>query len=280
MFRGDAEVGGGKFQASFMVPKDISYGGTTGRIIAYLMGQNQDGVGVRDSLVIRGSDTTVIDTIGPQIALNFDDEESFTSGETIQPHSILKVTIFDPHGINVTGEVGHGITLVIDQDYQHQIDLTESFEYDVGSYQQGSLEYQLPNLSEGDHLLDIKAWDNANNSAMISVEVKVGSPVDLELTQVMNYPNPFPEVTNFYYLLSQDVDRVEIKIFTQAGRLIKHIPWASAQAGINFSNTWDGRDEEGDKVANGIYIYKIIAESTVNGERKKKEAYGKAVVVR
>jgi hypothetical protein len=282
MFKGDAEVKGGKFQARFVVPKDISYGGITGRISVYLEGQDQDGVGVRDSLVIRGSDTTVIDTVGPQITLSFDDRESFVNQETILPNSMLKLSIFDEHGINITGEVGHGITLVIDQDFQHQIDLTGDFKYDLGHYRQGSLSYGLPDLSEGDHVLTIKAWDNANNSSVISANVKVSAQRELELTGVMNYPNPFSDVTGFYYHLSQDADRVEIKIFTLAGRLIRHIPLASSRAGTDYSTppTWDGKDQEGDKVANGVYIYKIIAEGTVNGERKKKEAFGKAVVVR
>jgi len=280
MFKGDAEVEGGKFHASFVVPKDISYGGNTGRISVYLEGQDQDGVGLRDSLVIRGSDTTVIDTIGPQITVSFDERESFGIGETILPHSILKLSIFDEQGVNITGEVGHGITLVIDQDFQNQIDLTKSFEYDLGSYQQGSLVYQLSDLSEGDHILTIKAWDNANNSSVKSINVEVSAQRELELSQVMNYPNPFSEVTNFYYHLSQDADRVEVKIFTQAGRLIRHIPFASSRAGNNFSTTWDGKDEEGDEVANGVYIYKIIAEGSLNGEKKEREAFGKAVVVR
>ncbi len=280
MFKGTAEVKAGKFQASFVVPKDISYGGTNGRISVYLVGQNQDGAGVRDSLVIEGSDTTVIDTIGPGISLSFDERTGFTDGETILPNSVLKLAVFDEHGINITGEVGHGITLAIDRDFQNQIDLTGGFEYDLGSYQKGLVSYGLPDLSEGDHVFTIKAWDNANNSSVVSANVKVSAQRELELTGVMNYPNPFADFTNFYYHLSQDADRVEIKIFTQAGRLIRQIRFASSRTGINFSATWDGKDEEGDEVANGVYIYKITAEGTLRGERKVKEAFGKAVVVR
>jgi len=286
MFKGDTEVKEGKFQASFMVPKDISYGGNTGRISVYVWGQNsigsidQDGVGVQDSLVIRGSDTTVIDTIGPQIALSFDDRTTFSDGETILPSSILKLSLGDEHGINMTGEVGHGITLVIDQDLEHQIDVTGDFEYEPGSYQKGEVSYQFSNLSGGDHNLTIKAWDNANNSSLISVNVKVSAQKELELTQVMNYPNPFSNVTNFYYHLSSDAEMVEIKIFTLSGRLIRDIPYASSRTGINFSATWDGKDQEGDEVANGVYIYKILAKGLVNGKQEKSEVFGKAVVVR
>jgi hypothetical protein len=280
MFKGDTEVKGGKFQASFVVPKDISYGGNSGRISVYLEGQDQDGAGVRDSLVIGGSDTTVIDTVGPQITVSFDDRDNFMDGETVSPNSTLNIHLFDDNGINITGEVGHGITMVVDQDFQKETELTKRFQYDLGSYQRGSLVYQLPDLSEGDHNLTIKAWDNANNSSVMQINLKVSRQAGLQLTEVMNYPNPFSDLTNFYYRLSQDADKVEIKIFTQAGKLIRHIPFASARVGYNFSATWNGEDQVGDKVANGVYIYKVTAEGMVNGERKVEEAYGKAVVVR
>jgi hypothetical protein len=280
IFKGDVEVTNGVFTADFVVPKDISYGGSTGRISIYLTGQDRDGAGEVDSLVVRGSDTTVVDTVGPEITLSFDEETNFSPGETILPNSLLKLSLFDEHGINITGEVGHGIVLVVDQDLEHQIDLSADFEYQPGSYQNGGLVYQLSNLSPGEHNLSIKAWDNANNSSLLTADVRVSAQRELLLTEVMNYPNPFSRVTNFYYQLSAEAEKVEVKIFTLAGRMIRQIPFASGQAGINYSTVWDGRDQEGDAVANGVYIYKITAEGTLNGKREKAEALGKAVVVR
>jgi len=280
IFRGEALVEGGKFDANFVVPKDISYGGNTGRVSVYVFNENQDGAGTQDSLVILGSDTTVVDTSGPQITFGFEENPDFREGDVIPPSATLHLLIWDEHGINITGELGHGIILVIDQDYQHEFDLTKNFEYDLGSFQKGSLSYQLPNLSEGGHVLSIKAWDNANNSSLVSVRVEVRGQREFELTEVMNYPNPFSKETNFYYRLSSSADRVGIEIFTLAGRLIKSIPNASRNAGINFSTAWDGKDQDGDKVANGVYIYKVTAEGSVDGEAKKKEVFGKAVVLR
>lgn len=280
VFRGEALVEGGRFDADFVVPKDISYGGNTGRVGVYVFNENQDGAGAQDSLVILGSDTTVVDTTGPEVTISFEENPNFLEGDVILPSATLHLSIFDEHGINITGELGHGITLVIDQDYQHEFDLTKNFQYDLGSFQKGGLSYQLPNLSEGEHVLSIKVWDNANNSSLVSVRVEVRSQREFELTQVMNYPNPFSKETNFYYHLSSSAERVEIEIFTLAGRLIKHIPNASKEAGINFSTTWDGKDQDGDQVANGVYIYKVMAEGRVDGEAKKKEVFGKAVVLR
>ncbi len=280
IFRGEALVEDGRFDASFVVPKDISYGGNTGRVSVYVFNENQDGAGAKDSLVILGSDTTVVDTIGPEITISFEENPNFIEGDIIPPCATLQLSIFDEHGINITGELGHGITLVIDEDYQHEFDLTKNFQYALGSFQKGTLSYPLPNLSEGGHLLSIKAWDNANNSSLVSVRVEVRAQREFELTEVMNYPNPFSKETNFYYRLSSGADWVEIEIFTLAGRLIKTIPNASRKAGINFFTTWDAKDQDGDKVANGVYIYKVVAEGRINGEVRKDEVFGKAVVLR
>jgi flagellar hook assembly protein FlgD len=92
----------------------------------------------------------------------------------------------------------------------------------------------------------------------------------------MNYPNPFSGQTNFSYELTEDARDAQVNIFTLAGRLIKTIYGASNAIGYNFKTIWDGTDDDGDRVANGVYIYKVEAIS-VSGA--KAEAYGKAVVM-
>ena len=62
--------------------------------------------------------------------------------------------------------------------------------------------------------------------------------------------------------------------------MIKIIPSSSRKAGMNSSAAWNGKDQDGDTVANGVYIYKVIAEKRINGEEKKDEVFGKAVVLR
>ncbi len=198
----------------------------------------------------------------------------------------LIVYINDPQGINLTGELGHGITLIIDDDWENIQDLTSNFQYDLNNYTQGSLRQKL-NLKDGEHTLKIKAWDNANNSTLQSFLVKVLSvDKELSITEAMNYPNPFSTKnhgsTQFTYELSVPAEKVEVKIFTISGRLIKIIS-GTGSPGFNSGVIWDGRDEDEDRVANGVYIYKIIAETKYNSggkeTTKKAEAIGKAVVM-
>jgi hypothetical protein len=275
LFKGTAQVGNGNFQVKFVVPKDISYGGNTARISAYVHDQETDGAGSIESLIVSGSNTSTVDEEGPKIGVNFAGQEKFKEGDYITPDAVMQLTISDTSGINLTGELGHGITLTID-DNSSETDLTHLFQYNAESYTIGSLSYQLPVLSEEEHTFKVKAWDSANNSTLLVTRAKVKSRSGFGILNFMNYPNPFSEQTGFSYELTDDANSVEIKIFTLAGRLIKTIYNCSNTVGYNFRTTWDGKDEDGDRIANGVYICKIEATSA---HAVKAEAYMKVIVM-
>lgn len=93
-----------------------------------------------------------------------------------------------------------------------------------------------------------------NNIGVAEVWYGKGNP----LHNVVNYPNPFRDRTDFTYVLSYPVHEVKIKVYTLSGRFIKEFRYAPASAGYNYVS-WDGRDEDGDEIANGTYIYRVIA---------------------
>ena len=77
-----------------------------------------------------------------------------------------------------------------------------------------------------------------------------------------NYPNPTNGVTYFTFKLTQIPDEIKIKIYTIAGRLIKEIRTPRANLNYDFNKIyWNGRDEDGDEIANGVYLYKVILTS-------------------
>ena len=72
--------------------------------------------------------------------------------------------------------------------------------------------------------------------------------------------------TSFMFTIagSKQPDNVKIRIYTVGGRLIKEI-LSPAYIGNN-SIVWDGRDSDGDFVANGTYIYKLITSDGTEAE--------------
>lgn len=278
IFRGTFPVSAGQFQAQFIVPRDISYGGSNAKISAYVYDQTTDGAGVHDSLNISGSDTTVNDSVGPTIDIIFTNIPGFIDGDQIPQNSETQIVISDSNGINITGELGHGITLSLNDNPSSTFDITSQFEYDLGNFQKGKVTFSLPNLTPGSNFVKIKAWDNLNNSTIKKVTFQTAQAGEFQITELLNYPNPFSSQTNFTYKLTEEAE-VEIKIYTLSGKLIRTLKNASGLADYNYNTVWDGKDQDGDQVASGVYIFKALARSKASGN-KKSEALGKAVVKR
>jgi len=130
-----------------------------------------------------------------------------------------------------------------------------------------------PLLTAGLHTLQFVAQDATQNHADYQIEVRVDET--LHLREVMNYPNPFANETEFTYHLTQPAQQVTVKIYTVAGRLIASLTSGPANAGFNRL-AWDGRDADGDRLANGVYFYKVIAQSQAGRD----EVVQKFVVMR
>jgi hypothetical protein len=95
-----------------------------------------------------------------------------------------------------------------------------------------------------------KAGDTLNANVSNTFAVK----------NLYNFPNPMKDNTNFTFMLFAPgtPQSCRIKIYTIAGRLIKEI---TAPAKVGFNQIyWDGHDADGEAIANGIYLYKIIVE--------------------
>lgn len=84
---------------------------------------------------------------------------------------------------------------------------------------------------------------------------------DLIVQNIFNYPNPMNTETKFIFNVAggTSTEKMKIKIYSVSGRIVKQID-AFATIGIN-SVTWDGRDEDGDFVANGTYFYRLVTEN-------------------
>jgi len=260
IFKGVVSVQDGIIEGSFIVPKSIKYKNShTGRVSIYAWSENnmQDAVGYNNTLLFTGT-VSLSDTKGPDIKFTFPDQPDFFDGDFVSSQPTIQVVLQDDNGINLTGETGHRIELIIDNNIKK--DVTEFFVYKEDSYTEGQLEYTLPALSSGRHELRISAWDNLNNVSEQTVSFTTSTASELTLAQVVNYPNPFATDTRFTFQYQSasgtGIGDVTIKIYTVTGRLIQEIE-AMATPGFN-QIYWDGRDRNGDVLANGVYLYKII----------------------
>ena len=106
---------------------------------------------------------------------------------------------------------------------------------------------------------DIKLKATDANGASTTFTLHVAEGQRILVRDVANHPNPFDAETTIIYLLNQGGADVRIRIFTVGGRLIRVIDDAPGDLNYN-SVVWDGRDQDGDEVASGVYLYVIDVE--------------------
>jgi hypothetical protein len=280
IFRGQISITNGIFNSSFVVPKDISYENKNGKVVFLFYDNNADGLGYTGNVIVGGTDTTVVnDKSGPKIDIFFDDV-TFKNAYLVNKDSRLIIKLSDPTGLNTTGTgIGHKIEGVLNDDVNNPIDFTTYFtgDLDAGG-KSGQVNYQFNNLNEGHYKLQVKAWDVFNNFSVETSFFDVVSGNSLTISDVYNYPNPFSGKTTFTFQqnLNKTFD-VKIKIYTVAGRLIKVIDSYSVHDKY-VAIDWDGKDQDGSPIANGVYFYKVILKST--DDSFNQSIIGKLAVVR
>lgn len=282
LYRGKININNGRFEGKFTVPKDISYSNNNGKIVLYYYNGNlgEDGVGCTKSFTVGGTDTnTITDTKGPVIEVAFNDIQNKNS-TLIQPNSKMLITLRDETGLNTTGTgLGHKLEMLLDGDEKNTQDLTKYYVGDLNSDgKSGLVEYNFSNLSLGSHKLKIKAWDLLNNSTSYETEFKVVDDANIYVTDVYNYPNPMTSTTYFMFQHSlNEPINVKIKIYTVAGRMIKTLDtYASSDKYLKIY--WDGCDQDGNRLANGTYFYKLTVSSLNDSYKTSK--LGKLAIIR
>ncbi|HTO17030.1 MAG TPA: C25 family cysteine peptidase [Edaphocola sp.] len=158
-----------------------------------------------------------------------------------------------------------------------------------------------PELEDGNYTLSVQGKDNVGNQLgssnntntyQISFEVINKSTI----THVLNYPNPFSTSTQFLFTLtgSEIPSQFKIQIISVTGKVVKEITKAelgNIHIGRNISSyKWDGTDQYGQLLGNGVYLYRVITtnkngdaiEKKINSNLEKyfKNEYGKLYIMR
>ncbi len=132
---------------------------------------------------------------------------------------------------------------------------------------------------DGQYELLVQAQDKSGNASG-DHSYKVAFEVEHEqtVTNVLNYPNPFSTRTQFVFTLTgtEPPDRFKIRIMTVSGKVVREITkdeLGPLNIGVNRTDYWwDGRDEHGDPLGNGIYLYQVIVKD--NGKAVDKRETG------
>ncbi len=275
LYRGKVKVTNGEFTFSFIVPKDISFSIGPGNITYYGTNGTDDANGSFKNVVVGGASRNAItDNEGPQIKLYMNDPDFISGGMTNQ-RPILYAQLTDSSGINTVGTgLGHDITAILNQNVSSPVIMNDYYEANLNSYQSGKVAYPFSDLAAGSYNISFKAWDILNNSGTASLDFVVAPDAAIALDKVLNYPNPFTTRTTFLFQHNQAFVplKVQIQIYTISGKLVKTLAKTLTNEGFNQEGVeWDGRDDYGDKLARGVYVYKISITAPDNTKAEKIE---------
>lgn len=285
LFDGPVTISSGSFGGSFVLPTNLA--GSipsdtmdlgSGMFIGYATSELTDAAGASGETAFLAGIQILADSSGPRIKV-FSQSGELVDGDRVSGSQRLELVISDESGINTTGRPGEQLTVEVDDGLTWSADLTQLFSYKRDSYQEGTITLDLSKVGEGLHSFRFRATDNALNTARIELMLHVAAEGgELTLSSVINYPNPFSEETAICYEISAPAD-VLIRIFSVAGRPVKELRNYGLAAGFH-STSWDGRDEYQQKVANGVYLYKIVCKPINASGKEEVEAVGKALLSR
>ena len=191
----------------------------------------------------------------PSINLTFDGHE-IIDNDFVSSHPKIKIELNDPSLFPVTDT--SAISIKLDDVPVYYATNASLLRYKFNSANPKMVVEYSPELSDGSHSLKISSMNSLSVKAPdINIDFTVSSVP--KILYLYNYPNPFSSDTYFTFKLTQIPDQLKIRIFTVAGRLIKQFTLNPYNLNYGFNRIyWDGRDQDGDLVANGVYLYKVV----------------------
>ena len=157
------------------------------------------------------------------------------------------------------------------------------------------IEYRPERMEDGNYKLEVEVGDaSGNQSGIEPYEVNFEVINESAITHFYPYPNPFSTSTRFVFTVtgSEVPTEIKIQIFTVSGKLVREITsdeLGPIRIGNNISEyAWNGRDEFGDRLAKGTYIYRVQVKASGSelgrrptaGDKGFKNGYGKIVLIR
>ncbi len=197
------------------------------------------------------------DSLKPEFDITFDGKE-ILNGDLISAEPEVVISLKDNSPLPLKREYFTIVHNNIPLDF-YSPDLT----FDSTNYPNNKAVFTWkPKLKTGKQTLDVLAKDASGNFFDTTSHRTIFYVYDeSDIANVFNYPNPFKNDTHFTFELRGSVppEELTIKVYTVAGRLIRDISVPPSMMQIGFNKIpWDGHDQDGDEIANGVYFYKVI----------------------
>ena len=243
--------------------------------------------------------------INPILDVTFDGRRIMNE-DLVSPFSEILITLKDENPFLVMDEDSDtskfGIYITNPSGLQYRIPFVDALGNNImywtpanSSNLKFKIEYPAQFQEDGMYELFVQGTDKTGNlSGDLEYRVRFEIVHESSISRMLNYPNPFSTSTRFVFNLtgSEVPDDLQIQILTVSGKVVRQIDemeLGPIQIGRNITDfAWDGKDDFGNQLANGVYLYRVIAK--INGEEIKhletgadsyfKENFGKMYLIR
>lgn len=260
LYRGTHTVQGGRFEYSFLVPRDISYQYAYAKLSHYAKSAYDHATGSFTRLKLGGmSDTTFDTTLAPSIRLYMGDT-NFRPGGLTGDSPTLVALLSDSAGINVGTGLGHDITAIVDGNPNSIIVLNDLYQPDIADSRRGSVAYTLQSLAPGKHTVTVKAWNIFGISNTATVPFMVHSADTLCFSKLDVAPNPSSSRMALSLRVNSpdDIASAELQIYNSRGQMAyRCTPVVSSEGFIVGPVVWDVS-----AVPPGLYLARMVITDT------------------
>ncbi len=245
------------------------------------------------------------DDVNPILDVTFDGRH-ILNRDIVNPKSEILITLKDDNDFlvmnNITDTTLFGVFVTSPDGVQKRIPFTDANGFQVmqwipaeSKFKKFKIIYPAAFDQDGIYELLVQGSDRSGNlSGDLQYRIQFEVIHESSITALMNYPNPFSTSTRFVFTLtgSEIPDEFLIQIMTVSGKVVREITedqLGPIYIGRNITEyAWDGADEFGDPLANGVYLYRVLSE--MNGEEIKhrdsgadqyfKKDFGKMYIIR
>ncbi len=261
LYKGEVQISKGQFEFSFILPKDINYEYGMGKLSYYATNGAIDAAGAFQNLIIGGTHPLAeADDTGPEISLYMNDE-NFIDGGITDENPVLLVKLKDDLGINVSGNsIGHDVTAVLDHNSRNTYVLNEYYQTEQNVSSEGKIRFPLYDLKPGMHVIEVKAWDLANNSNQATLTFNVLKKDTPRIKSITNFPNPMRSETQFIFEHNVNKNNLifYLEVFNTQGQKVSEVQNDFSFSGYrSISTPWDGTDYLNNPLPQGMYFYRI-----------------------
>lgn len=225
------------------------------------------------------------DATNPILDVTFDGRH-ILNGDIISPKTMINIILNDENPFLIMDKMDDTASFNVFIQYPNHPVPQRIYFYENGkeimrfipastSNKTCKIEYQLELLLDGTYQLLVQAKDKSSNkSGNVDYKIDFEIVTKSTITEVLNWPNPFSTFTHFVFTLTgTDIpSHFKIQIMTISGKIVRELTYSdlgSIHIGRNITKGgWDGKDEFGDQLANGVYLYRILTANYGNAIEK------------